>query len=227
MVSKIIRQTRADDVLNDFVKKPCVFLTLTTPDVVDIIEIRSRWRSLRHWLQETFPNVKYVMNYEIHPKGHGWHIHGVFTCYIPLTKYLIKIQSYGFGRVGVEKVTSKGVADYLTKHALKAYRGVSLHNRELLGRSIRLRLVNTSRGLPRLSDYKWHSLYNDRFKSIFDYLKPFHLPYKYKLSLSGVLATFDDVKYFEFFRLLRSYKDNSTFYNDFIQKLSNIEVKKN
>lgn len=158
MVSKLIKSVRCEDVLNAFMSgaQGCVFFTLTTPDVVDIYEIRKRWRKVRHFLVEKYPGVKYVMNYEIHPKGHGWHIHSVWNRFIPLRVVLGKLQECGFGRVDIRRVNTKGVSDYLTKHALKAYRGVS---RAEMARnpSFRLRLVNSSRGLPVLSDYVWKS----------------------------------------------------------------------
>lgn len=153
MVTNEIRKVRCRAVLDQFLSssRGCVFFTLTTPDVVDLEEIRARWRGLRHWLSRMLgKDVKYVMNYEVHPLGHGWHIHSVWNCYIDLRKHLKKIQSFGFGRVDVRKVDSVGVSEYLTKHALKAYakrckceNGVK-----------RARLVNASRKLPVLSD--WH-----------------------------------------------------------------------
>lgn len=160
MVGKSIREARCEDVLAAFCadNKPCVFFTLTTPDVVTIEQIRERWRNLRHYLMENVfsKSTKYVMNYELHPGGHGWHIHAVFNAFVPLKAYYTRIQSFGFGRMDVRRVRTKGVANYLSKHALKAYRGVSLRERAS-NPSFRLRLVNTSRGLPRLSDYAWRS----------------------------------------------------------------------
>lgn len=214
MVSKTIKEVRADDVLTDFVKHPCVFLTLTTPDVVDVFEIRKRWRSFRHWFQEVNPGCKYIMNYEIHPRGHGWHIHAVFTQYIPLKKYLPRIRSFGFGRVDVRRVTSKGVSDYLTKHALKAYRGVSKVSSELLGRSVRLRLVNTSRGLPVLSDYHWRSAYQDRFLSVLPEVMQLHLPYRHKMTVASILASFNPVcSYLEYCRLVRMLRNGENVFD--------------
>lgn len=173
MVSSVIRSVRCDDVLNSFMdsSQGCVFFTLTTPDVVGILEIRKRWRNLRHYLVELFgKDVKYVMNYEIHPNGHGWHIHSVWNRYIPLRTHFAKIQSFGFGRMDVRKVDTQGVSDYLTKHALKAYRGVSRRQRDK-DPSFRLRLVNCSRGLPRLSDYSWRSDHKTKVDQMFrDYL---------------------------------------------------------
>lgn len=158
MVSKLIKSVRCEDVLNAFMDgaKGCVFFTLTTPDVVDIYEIRKRWRKVRHYLVEKYSGAKYVMNYEIHPGGHGWHIHTVWNRFIPLRVVFDKLRAFGFGRVDIQRVNHKGVSDYLTKHALKAYRGVSRKEMEN-NPSFRLRLVNASRGLPVLSDYCWKS----------------------------------------------------------------------
>ena len=165
--NKEIRSTRCNDLLAELVKNGhCVFFTLTTPDVVDYEEIRARWRSLRHELcrQSSMKGARYVMNYEIHPMGHGWHIHGVFDRFVPLRRFLPLIRSFGFGRVDFRRVISVEVADYLTKHCLKAYRGVKA---SCCCSGRRLRLVNTSRGLPRLADYDYTSEWLKSFRSIF------------------------------------------------------------
>ena len=169
MISKEIKRVRCDDVLRAFMasSKGCAYLTFTTPDVVDIYEIRKRWRVIRHFLCEKYRGVKYVMNFELHPKGHGWHIHSVWNRFIPLKEVLPKFRAEGFGRVDIQRIWSKGVSDYLTKHALKAYRGVS--SAEIRRNpSFRLRLVNASRGLPVLSDYAWRSELKDDVRSRFD-----------------------------------------------------------
>lgn len=181
MVNKAIREFRCDDVLSEFCSSSTrsVFFTLTTPDPCDIIEIRSRWRSLRNFIVRKMENdgygkPRYVMNFEMHPAtllkvrpdgsvyrgsglSHGWHVHGVFDRFVPLRQYLPDIQRFGFGRVDFRVVTSKGVSWYLTKHALKAYRGVKSSS----GDAVRLRLVNSSRGLPRLCDYITESDFKD------------------------------------------------------------------
>lgn len=188
MVSKLAREVRCTDVLRRFAEDNdgMCFLTLTTPDVVTILQIRERWRNLRHDLVRRLGrDAKYVMNYELHPRGHGWHIHAVFNRYIPLRRGgLYRLRSFGFRMIRVEKVTTEGVALYLSKHCLKAYRGVS---KQLQGQSKRLRLVNCSRGLPVLSDYKWKSrfvasvrerLQNGNFLSTFKKF-PFSLRYRY------------------------------------------------
>lgn len=207
MVNKTIREFRCDDVLSTFCSgsTSAVFFTLTTEDSCDIFSIRSRWRSLRNFLIrkmeiDGYGRPAYVMNYEMHPPtllkvrsdgsvyrgtglSHGWHIHGIFDRFVPLRKYLPDIRSHGFGRVDFRLVTSRGVSLYLTKHALKAYRGVS----SCMGVTTRLRLVNTSRGLPRLSDYHVESEYRDGVKSLLNRFpesgvyKTWNFPRKYRV----------------------------------------------
>lgn len=163
-VNREIKSVRCEDLLTELVKGGhCVFFTLTTKDVVDYAEIRARWRCLRHDLCRALGGARYVMNYEIHPKGHGWHIHGVFDRFVPLDRFLPLIHRHGFGRVDFRRVGSVGVANYLTKHCLKAYRGVKM---SCASSGSRLRLVNTSRGLPRLQDYCYKSEYLDRLRMI-------------------------------------------------------------
>lgn len=190
-----------------------MFLTLTTADVVCLVEIRERWRNLRHWLLRTLgKDVQYVMNYELHPGyleksirlrtgeefiihgsgvSHGWHIHAVFSDFIPLRKHLRKIQSFGFGRIDVRRVSREGISDYLTKHALKAYRGLTRKERAQYP-NMRLRLVNSSRGLPSLDSYLWKSSHLDESRRIF---REWHSDVK-----SG-LRDGDEIPYF----LLRSH----------------------
>lgn len=170
MVGKEIRSIRCDDTIKKLMFKKCVFLTLTTPDVCDYVDIRERWRNLRHWLVRRLGKPSYIMNYEIHPKGHGWHIHAVFTCYIDLKKHLRKIRSFGFGRVDVRMVTTRFVSEYLTKHALKLYRGVKKYQRTK--DFARMRLMNQSRGLPCLSDYSYYSDYLKSFREVAKFIKP-------------------------------------------------------
>ena len=173
MVGKIVKKTRCDDALSCLASSGrAVFFTLTTADVVDLQEIRARWRGLRHWLCRRLKSPHYVMNYELHPLGHGWHIHSVWNCFIPLREFRSKISEFGFGRCDVRRVSRKGLGEYLTKHAMKAYRGISIKS-SVDGSPVRLRLVNTSRGLPRLSDYTWISPFDDASRALIrDVLPP-------------------------------------------------------
>lgn len=187
MTTNEIRKIRCEEVLSKFMAsgRGCVFFTLTTKDVVDLKEIRERWRNLRHWLARRLGyDAKYVMNYEVHPKGHGWHIHSVWNHYIDLRRFLPKIQSFGFGRVDVRKVDSKGVSEYLTKHALKAY----AKRVKLEGGCARCRLVNASRGLPVLSDYHYESEFGTLRKQVFRQVNRLCVPFAVKSAISNLAA---------------------------------------
>lgn len=181
------KQIRCDDALGVLCRAgSATFFTLTTPDVVDYETIRARWRELRHDMVQDMRRrglvPQYVMNYERHPGylqkvvnkdtyqehiirsdgvSHGWHIHGVMSERIELSRYRPMFDYVGFGRVDVRPVTSKGVSDYLTKHALKAYRGISKRERAK-SEVERLRLVNVSRGLPSLASYRSSSAYIEK-----------------------------------------------------------------
>lgn len=166
MVGKEKRECRATDAIQKMNGSTCVFLTLTTRDIVSYAEIRQRWRDLRHWLIRRLGKPLYIMNYEVHPKGHGWHIHCVIQSYVNLRKYLKKIQSFGFGRVNVKPITNLGIADYITKHCLKPYRGAGKASFSM-GEYKRCRLINQSRGLPVLADYVYESEYIDSLHKYF------------------------------------------------------------
>lgn len=194
MPSNSIKRVRCDDAISILSNGGnSVFFTLTTSDVVDFSEIRARWRNLRHCLFRSLRsssggNIDYVMNYEAHPGylqkvvsantldehiirsdgfSHGWHIHGVVNRFVSIKEYRPLLTACGFGRCDFRRVTSEGVSEYLTKHALKAYRGLSKKERAKYP-SARLRLVNTSRGLPSLSSYSWQSPHLERVRAMFN-----------------------------------------------------------
>ena len=233
-VSRAIRKVRCEDALDVLIKDGfCCFFTLTTPDVVDIHTIRERWRNLRHWLVRYLNNctgplkvqtrdgqkavkripVKYVMNFEIHPRGHGWHVHSIWNRFIPLnrTYVLDQIKAFGFGRVDVRRVTTKGISEYLTKHALKAYHGVSRKEMER-NPSFRLRLVNASRGLPVLSDYAWRSDEKDRVRHLHTLLPvkiKSRMTFRASYGLCSLASSLGIRHSLELGCLMRSYLDGS------------------
>lgn len=186
------KKLRAHDALDILIKGGnATFFTFTTPDEVDFKEISARWRRFRTWflqyLRRGGSKPQYVMNFERHPgylqkvvkrdtfdefvvrsdgNSHGWHIHGVISCRFPMQHcFLKRLARFGFGRVDVRKVNSHGVAEYLTKHALKAYRGISRREKEKTGVQ-RLRLVCASRGLPALHDYRANSPHLEKARYI-------------------------------------------------------------
>lgn len=152
--------------------------------------IRERWRKFRNSLLRHFrrkgEKVEYVMNYELHPgylikvvpdrhttervlhgsgHPHGWHIHGVINTFLPYEFVRRLLDKSGFGRFDFRRVNSRGISDYLTKHALKAYRGLT-RKEESTYDGLRVRLVNTSRGLPPLNSYEYRSELISRTREI-------------------------------------------------------------
>ena len=115
------KHLRADDALAILSKDGnAVFFTLTTPDVVNYETIRIRWRSFRHNLFRDMRRrglvPEYLMNYERHPGylqkvvhanttdehivrsdgfSHGWHIHGVMSCFWDVVGYRPLLDSCG------------------------------------------------------------------------------------------------------------------------------------
>ncbi len=155
-VSQMVRETRVWSVLKTFGKS--VFLTLTTPDVVGLPEIRQRWRKFRHDYFRSFPKNKrprYVMCYEPHPHGHGWHVHVVIERgFLPIGVIRQYSDSAGFGRIHIERVFSDNerMCEYLGKYVCKIEKRVRANGCK------RVRLLNVSRGCSRLSDIKQQSL---------------------------------------------------------------------
>lgn len=188
----------------------CSFVTLTTPDVCDLAEIRRRWRALRHYFVER-DELQYIMNYEVHPRGHGWHIHMVCNRYINLKNGgLRRLQAFGFGRINVKRVDTQGVADYLSKHVRKSYK-------TRLGDGVqRVRLVNTSRNLPKLSDYFFSSPVLDAIRAEYGrVLRDYYVPpkqcieyYKATKLAVGLEGPFELAAHVFFDLTLKSYYSN-------------------
>lgn len=160
MISFSLKRFRVESVIGSFGKS--VFLTLTTPDKCSYAEIRLRWRKFRHdYFRAVRGRPKYLMVYEPHPHGHGWHIHIVIESgFLPLAQIRRFSSAAGFGRVHIEKTYGSKCALYLGKYLTKA-----LASAKTLGVR-RVRLVNLSRGLTRLCDISVDSPYRDFIKSV-------------------------------------------------------------
>lgn len=160
MTSSWKHSFRASAVVSSF--ECAVFITLTTVDKVDLAEIRKRWRIFRHDYFRRIGKSDYIQVYEPHPRGHGWHIHVIVNRgYLPVEIIRLFCKRAGFGRVHIEKVVNlEGAATYLSKYLVKGVKAC-----KALGVS-RVRLVNCSRGLTRLSDCVCSSSVIDFCKTI-------------------------------------------------------------
>ena len=104
MVSAYKSKFRMDCVMRSL--SDCVFITLTTPDKCDLSMLRERWRIFRHDYLRRIGNPKYIMVYEPHPHGHGWHIHAVIEQrWLNLSEYRHFAKQAGFGRIHVERIS--------------------------------------------------------------------------------------------------------------------------
>lgn len=111
--------------------KCCSFWTFTLPEVISPIEAAARWRYLSKDLVRHL-GFKGVRVFELHPNGHGLHVHAVAVGYYPIRDVLQLCKAHGWGRVGVERVhslDSEKIGLYLGKYLVKCKRlwnGISL-----------------------------------------------------------------------------------------------------
>lgn len=109
--------------------------------------VADMWRSFantRFWRSLTSKH-DYIMVYEPHPNGHGWHIHFLCNFYIPIRQLVIESSRFGFGVCWMECVPSSYV-HYVSKYIGKA----SKIARQQGCKSVRI--VNVSRSLVPLRD---------------------------------------------------------------------------
>lgn len=110
------------------------------------------WRSFansRFW-RDLCRGRDYVMVFEPHPGGHGWHVHFVCNFYVPI-RDLVRVSSrYGWGVCYME-VVDVGAVAYVAKYIGKSGR---LSRKEGCKG---VRIVNVSRTLLPLRDVEVHS----------------------------------------------------------------------
>jgi len=103
--------------------------TFTSPDVVPVDVCSQRWALLQRDLVRSM-GVQGVRVYEMHPGGHGLHVHLVVRNRIDVTAVRALSYKHGFGRINVVKIPaseSAYVAKYLTKsRRVNVLKGVRL-----------------------------------------------------------------------------------------------------
>jgi len=109
------------------------FWTFTFPEVLDVPEARARWRNFITSLwkygrtrsgEQTIVGIRV---FEIHPGGHGLHIHCLFNRYIHKKAIEHRIRQCGLGRSNVIMCEDKEkLADYLGKYLSKQDRSPAL-----------------------------------------------------------------------------------------------------
>lgn len=146
------------------------FFTLTVPEHdLPLRIVADRWRSFANtrWWRRLCRKGDYLIVYEPHPSGHGWHIHALTNFFIPWQELQLMASAVHFGHTDIEAVDSECalyVAKYITKSQLK---------KRLDNACKGVRIVNVSRGLVRLKDIEVHSDYIDWVKSNHAYFRTF------------------------------------------------------
>jgi len=93
--------------------------TLTFPDVVEIPEALARWRALLRDLNRI--GLVAVRVFELHPGGHGLHVHLVTPFRYDVDKLRPVCESHGFGRINAKRRSRKAIT-YVAKYAAKSKR---------------------------------------------------------------------------------------------------------
>lgn len=107
------------------------------------------WREFTNgrWWRSLSRGKDRIQVWEIHPGGHGWHLHMLVNFFIPWKRLQREIVKAGFGYiVHVELCRDMSVCDYVCKYLLKSKR---ISRSESARRH---RIINVSRSLLPLSD---------------------------------------------------------------------------
>lgn len=123
--------------------------------------VADMWRAFantRFW-RDLSRKRDYVMVYEPHPNGHGWHIHFVCNFFVPVRDLVRVAGNYGFGVCWMESIPSAHVA-YIAKYITKSNRLARQEG------SKGVRVVNVSRSMLPLRDIDVHS-------SMIDFIRRF------------------------------------------------------
>jgi hypothetical protein len=134
-----------------------MFLTATLAEQEnDPHVISDCWRHFVKLLRESYgKRVKIVRVLQVHPGGHGWHVHAVCDQYIPASFILRYASAAGLGRMDFRMISGDSrqrVCDYLARYISR-----DLRKRCKLAKGVRLVTASGSLGCAvrwwvRLSD---------------------------------------------------------------------------
>jgi len=105
----------------------CYLWTITLPIVCSTDEFRDRWNRMQIYMRRK--GWSGIRVYELHPGGHGWHVHLVTRSRIDVNEFRIVAHQAGFGRVHVKRIpvsAGKYIGKYLQKSFEDAVKGVRL-----------------------------------------------------------------------------------------------------
>lgn len=110
------------------------FWTFTFKECTTVKEGSKKWTQLLQALKRNFFRIAGVRRFELHPGGHGLHIHCLFDARLDVNKVRPIAKKFGFGRIHVVRVAAtdaKKQASYLAKYLSKSDRPFCFKHRRL------------------------------------------------------------------------------------------------
>jgi hypothetical protein len=100
-------------------KQPKLYMwTFTFKDVLAVKDTRKRWNYLLTLLIRMWPHLQGIRVFELHPGGHGLHVHLVTNSRIDVNKARELAEKAGWGRIHVKEIPSERIG-YLGKYLTK------------------------------------------------------------------------------------------------------------
>lgn len=93
--------------------------TFTVPDCVPPRIVASRWSKCQRDLVRSL-SFQAVRVFELHPGGHGLHVHAITPFYYPVTEMRVVTTRHLFGRINVTNIPGEK-AEYICKYLSKQF----------------------------------------------------------------------------------------------------------
>jgi len=134
--SAFVFKSSAENFIEEAVKnkRKVYFWTFTFRECTTVAEGSKKWSELLQALKRNFVRIAGVRRYELHPGGHGLHIHCLFDSRLDVNQVRPIAKKLGFGRIHVMKVEgsdAKKHATYIAKYLSKGDRPFCFKGRRL------------------------------------------------------------------------------------------------
>ena len=106
-------------------KQRLYFWTFTFKELLAVRETRKRWNHLLTLVLREWPRLQGLRVFELHPEGHGLHVHVVTNQFIDVNRARQLAIHAGWGRIHVRRMASEHsgyLAKYLSKERPECFR---------------------------------------------------------------------------------------------------------